>query len=67
MRKSTKFFIKGIGQSIDIGGVLAPRSVKSDSYASKDALASDWKAVGRDIQKALDKARSSDASKQTGR
>lgn len=68
----TKSFIKGIGQSIDIGGALAPRSAKSGSYASKSALGSDWKAVGRDIQKALNKTRAtevraSDTSKKTGR
>ncbi len=55
MSKSTKSLVKGIGQSIDIGGALTPRSAKSGSYASKSALTSDWKAVGRDIQKVVDK------------
>lgn len=55
MSKSIKSFWKGVGQSIDITGALAPRSAKSSALASKNALASDWKAIGRDIQNALDK------------
>lgn len=47
-------FMEGVGRAIDMGGVLDQYNVsKTPAQADERATKEDWRAVGKDIRKAV--------------
>ena len=49
-------FLRGVGQVLDLGGSLGGQSFQrqlTSEEADREALASDWRVVGRDLSEAL--------------
>jgi hypothetical protein len=52
----TPSFLRGVGQALDLGGCLGGQSFQrqlTSEEADLEALASDWRVVGRDLNEAL--------------
>jgi hypothetical protein len=46
-------FILGASRALDMGGTLSLRSVSGVFLDDAEAIANDWKVVGRDMAKAM--------------
>ena len=53
MSQAFKDFARGMGQAFDMGATLGPRRVESTRKTQSAAISSYWRAVGNQIQRAM--------------